>query len=246
MRQFFILFLFSLGLFYLPACISTSSTTSSSSSCTTHIDAAVPDWFKDNFTCIEAHVSGNFIAVHTSSVPSHKSYYFGSSSALYEDLPSGNHGNPNSIQAQNYDFLIPLNPTENASTTPTDFDAIGLAINSVIFYNNQAAPGDDLSREILTFDKGNGHPTSSGQYHYHIEPVYVTSSDAKLVGVLLDGFPVYGKLEEDGSSPNALDAAHGHKHATSHFSSGRYHYHITDDDPYIAGAYRGTPGSFTN
>ena len=45
-------------------------------------------------------------------------------------------------------------------------------------------------------------------YHYHLEPLWLTGKRgaATLIGVLLDGFPVYGPGETDGSSPKGLDS----------------------------------------
>jgi hypothetical protein len=66
------------------------------------------------------------------------------------------------------------------------------------------------------------------------------------MGFLLDGFPVYGPQEENGTTvtSNMLDAYHGHIHATIDFPNGIYHYHFTSDSPYMNGnGYYGTPGT---
>ena len=73
-----------------------------------------------------------------------------------------------------------------------------------------------------------------------------STSGSTLVGILLDGFPVYGPEEVDGSAPADLDECNGHIHATPEYPEGIYHYHITAVPPYICGCYRGTPGSSTN
>lgn len=209
--------------------------------CTTQVAADVPLWFRE-FKCVTIRKDGDQVLIRTRDVPPHPSYYFGAESALFASLPDGKRGNPNRIVEQDYELRIPLTPRAAPATTPTSLDAIGVAVNGVLLFNNQAAPGDDLLEEIQSFDQANGHPTPSGTYHYHIEPVLISNNDAKLVGVLLDGFPVYGKKDEDGSVPK-LDSAHGHTHATRLFPSGVYHYHVTDSDPYIAAVYHGTPGS---
>ena len=64
-----------------------------------------------------------------------------------------------------------------------------------------------------------------------------------LIGVLLDGFPVYGTKETTGAAPSSLDSCNGHTHATTEFPSGIYHYHVTAVSPYISGCYKGTAGS---
>ena len=87
-----------------------------------------------------------------------------------------------------------------------------------------------------------------GRYHYHVEPLYLTTVKADkmaLLGFLLDGFPVYGPWENGKAVTNAnLDVLHGHAHATTEFPAGIYHYHITQEDPYINGnGFYGTPGT---
>jgi hypothetical protein len=67
------------------------------------------------------------------------------------------------------------------------------------------------------------------------------------LGFLLDGFPVYGPIENQVKITNDdLDDYHGHQHATTDYPNGIYHYHITDNDPYINGnGFYGTPGTYT-
>mgnify|MGYP001572441001 FL=1 len=82
-----------------------------------------------------------------------------------------------------------------------------------------------------------------------MEPLYLTTQNGKaaLLGFLLDGFPVYGPLE-NGSTvvSSSLDQYNGHTHATTEYPNGIYHYHITDDAPYInGGQFYGTPGTTT-
>ena len=66
-------------------------------------------------------------------------------------------------------------------------------------------------------------------------------------GFLLDGFPLYGPVENgEAVTNNDLDQYHGHSHATNEYPDGIYHYHCTDDAPWINGyGYFGTPGTFT-
>jgi hypothetical protein len=63
--------------------------------------------------------------------------------------------------------------------------------------------------------------------------------------VLLDGYPVYGPVENGRELTSAyLDAAHGHSTATKEFPAGIYHYHTTGDAPYINGSgFTGVPGT---
>jgi hypothetical protein len=99
-------------------------------------------------------------------------------------------------------------------------------------------------------DQYNGHPQQQGEYHYHLEPLWLTANYTKssLLGFLLDGFPVYGPMENGVLIQNAnLDAYHGHTSPTADYPNGIYHYHITSTDPYLNGnGFYGTPGTIAH
>jgi hypothetical protein len=233
-----IILTFAFVFLFILACKKNDSTPSSSSS-------SVPEVFKKFSSSVEIYAEGDFIVLKTKDVPNHKSPYWGSSSANYETPQSGMTVNPNSIKEQNYVLKIPKNPKENTSSAATPLDAIGIAVNGVVLFNQYAGPNQPLDNEIKTFDRYNGHPAIQNNYHYHIEPKYITNNDANLVGFLLDGFPVYGKKDADGTTP-VLDANNGHFGVTPDYPNGIYHYHITDNAPYICGGYKGTKGTVTN
>lgn len=213
---------------------------------------------------------GTFITIKSNGVPDHSSPYHSASNSLYEayagTTPTGNTfvKNPNTIAVQSFTFKIPLNPTASPNHVATPLGPIGVSLNGVPFYNQYAGPNNaPLTFEIASFDKYNGHPQATGQYHYHIEPLYLTNFKASktgLLGFLLDGFPIYGPQEitaweitSTGSRPivktlmsSDLDVYHGHTHPTEDFPNGIYHYHFTADAPYLNGSgYYGTPGTIT-
>ena len=68
-----------------------------------------------------------------------------------------------------------------------------------------------------------------------------------MLGFLLDGFPIYGPVENGVQlSSSDLDDYHGHFGVTAEYPDGIYHYHTTDDAPWINGdGYFGTPGTVT-
>jgi hypothetical protein len=129
----------------------------------------------------------------------------------------------------------------------TQLGAIGVSLNGVPFFNQYAMGNTPLTNEMNSFDQYNGHPAQTSEYHYHLEPLYLTTTKGKdaLLGFLLDGFPVYGPVENGKTITNAdLDDYHGHSHATADYPNGIYHYHITSADPYINGdGYYGIPGT---
>src|SRR5205823_11194833 len=95
----------------------------------------------------------------------------------------------------------------------------------VALFSNVAAPGDDIYLEAATFDPCRAHPTQTGVYHYHSEPYAISSNDSNLIGVMRDGYFVYGRKDADGSTP-ALDAAGGHTGTTPDSATPVYHYHV--------------------
>jgi len=200
-------------------------------------------------------VEGNYVVLKTNGLPEHKSpYYQGTQwqATLYEAYNGTNPAfmlNPNRIASQNLTFKIPLNPAVAAMHEATPLGPIGVSINGVPLFNQYAGPSQPLTNEINSFDQYNGHPQQQGQYHYHVEPLYITALKAKeaLIGFLLDGFPVYGPKENGTTLTNAdLDTYHGHTGATAEYPAGIYHYHITADAPYINGSgFYGSKGTVT-
>ncbi|MSR06565.1 MAG: YHYH protein [Gemmatimonadetes bacterium] len=236
------------GLAALVLACSQAATTPSATS----IDANLPAPWK-KFTAnsgVVATLEGTTVVVRSTAIPDHKSPYFGAGDARYEAYTGTNGAfaiNPNRIGTQSLTFRIPVAPTAAATVTATPLGPIGVALNGVPFFNQYAGPNQPLTGEINSFDQYNGHPQMSSMYHYHVEPLSLTARLGRegLLGFLLDGFPLYGPLENGIAVAEAgLDAQHGHTHATADYPAGTYHYHVTAIAPYINGAgFRGTPGT---
>ncbi len=218
------------------------------------LSADVPAYFSHFADDVEIYVDGDYVVLKSDGVPDHPSPYFSTTDALYEAYNGDNnnfHLNPNRISAQSFTIRIPLHPAEASNHRATALGAIGMATNGVAIFNQYAGPNNrPLTNEINSFDQYMGHPQQTGVYHYHVEPLHLTDqngSDA-LIGFLLDGFPVYGPVEDGKRVSNAdLDEFHGHFGPTADFPEGIYHYHVTDQDPYINGnGYYGTPGTTSN
>ena len=245
----FVLTLFLLNPFVLISCDTTTSlldepAESEHTSPTTNPGTAtdLPAVFTQFSSDIEVYVEGDFVVLRTNNIPDHNSPYFQTSDDRYEAYNGDNTGfilNPNRIREQDFTFRIPINPTEATNKEATPLGPIGIAVNGVAIFNQYAGPNRPLTFEIDSFDQYNGHPQRTGVYHYHVEPLYLTANNGKeaLVGFLLDGFPVYGPEENGQRVINGdLDAYHGHFGATPDYPDGIYHYHITDQDPYINGS----------
>jgi hypothetical protein len=212
--------------------------------------ADVPAVYRKYSADVKVSVDGDYILLVATGVPDHKSPYFARSDAKYEAY-NGTNANfrqaPGLIQAQSYSLRIPARPARAATSAPTPLGPIGLALNGVPFFNQYNGQNRPLTVEIDSFDQYNGHPTPTNAYHYHAEPTWLTKAvgSDKLLGFLLDGFPVYGPVENGVRVTNAaLDQLHGHVGVTADYPAGTYHYHITDADPYINGAgFYGTAGT---
>jgi hypothetical protein len=239
------------GIIALTAILACSK--SSSGSSTNNSTDTVPAVYKKIYGATSLSVQNGYVVIQTTGLPDHKSpYYAGTqwAATMYEAYDGTNPDwsqNPNVIAEIPLTFKIPLNPTEASTHEATPLGPIGVAINGVPFYNQYAAGGSPLTTEINSFDQYDGHPQMQGQYHYHAEPYYLTTNKGKdaLLGFLLDGFPVYGPVENGDTITNAqLDEYHGHFTPTADFPQGIYHYHITAADPYINGSgFYGTAGT---
>ncbi|MES2795726.1 MAG: YHYH protein [Bacteroidota bacterium] len=238
--------------------IGLSSCSKESDTTTPNGSTIVPAVYSKIYGATSVTNDGTYITIKANGVPDHKSTYYATSNALYEAYTGTTFGgntfvkNPNTIASQSFTFKIPVNPAVAANHAATPLGTIGVALNGVALYNQYAGPNNQaLTSEIASFDKYYGHPQMTGQYHYHVEPLYLTtvkSSKSGLIGFLLDGFPVYGPQEENGTAvtSNGLDAYHGHTHATVDYPNGIYHYHFTADAPYLNGnGYYGTAGTVT-
>lgn len=227
------------------ATTSTSTTTSTTVTNPTSTSTNAPAMYQRFASAVTITVEGSNVVLKSNGVPDHKSPYWGVGNAMYEAPHSGMIPNPNLIVSQSLTLRVPASPAVAGSSSDTPLGPIGMAINGVPLFNQYAAGRSPLNGEIISFDRYNGHPQNTGQYHYHLEPLWLTSSNgaSSLIGVLLDGFPVYGPKDPDGSTPSNLDSCNGHTHATADVPAGIYHYHATTTVPYLSGCYKGTAGS---
>ncbi len=226
------------------------------SSCTAARTAAGLEgvWLK--FSCRVALTrSGTAVTAVSDGRPDFASNYFGTADPCHEDY-TGAIQNPNSIAAKSYSVEIPLSPNTTARTMQM-VAVVGLTINGVPIYGNFAAPGDDIFTEAQTFDRCGGHPQMAGAYHDHAEPLSISYEDDHLIGVMRDGYPIYGRKDQNGTVPADLDAFGGHTGTTPDSTAGIYHYHLneqTSTAPATAGQkqwfltkgmFRGSPSACT-
>lgn len=227
-------------------------------SCTTNMATTLPSWIKDNFHCMTVQDCTSSYKFILNDLPPYKTNYYSASSGNQTTFPTtglsdgaARSKNPNTIATQSITLSIPKTPTYKSSsldsTTGSGLDCVGVTTYGVCIYNNQAAPGDSLATEFATMDNGDGHPQNTGKYHHHTEPYYLSSDDSSLIGVMLDGYPVYGKRKQDNSYPTLDATTHTVSCTTTHFPSGTYCYHVTNGSGVnadIIGSYfRGSRGT---
>lgn len=232
------------GVGVIAACGATRATTDAGT--TTGLPAA----FARFNSTVSVSLDGDNVVIRANGVPDHKSVYFAASDPRYEAYNGANNqfsSNGFQIVEQQLTFRIPVNPKAASSHASTPLGPIGIAVNGVPIFNQYNGQNRPLTIEINSFDQYNGHPQMTGQYHYHVEPLGITQKNGSsaLIAFLLDGFPVYGPIENGKRITNAdLDELHGHTGATADYPNGIYHYHVTTEDPYINGAgFHGTPGT---
>ncbi|GDY10703.1 hypothetical protein LBMAG52_41910 [Planctomycetia bacterium] len=136
-------------------------------------------------------------------------------------------------------WQIPLHPVpaKKPQSAKGNFlrGAIAVAANGIPIFNPLNNRGDDafLFGEL---DEFGGHCGRADDYHYHIAPVHLEKTIGKglPIAFALDGYPIYGYDEPDGSPVVGLDAFNGHKD-----KAGNYHYHATKKYPYLNGGFFG-------
>ena len=197
----------------------------------------------------DIYLNGSNVVIETTGNPNHETVYWGAGHPLYQAEPEVDL-TPSIIP--NFDgaatLTVSQNPQLASSSTATSLGAIGIAVSGAAIYNDQEGNGP-LNEAAASLDYTGGH-IGPDVYHYHIEPTAFSEDDSNLVGILADGFFVYGrKCDSTGTYPEDLDASGGHVSTTQHTTEEEYHYHIENElylnQYYIIfpGDYQGTPSS---
>lgn len=136
-------------------------------------------------------------------------------------------------------WRIPLKPvlSKNPVSARTGLfrGAIALAVNGVPIFNALNNRGEDtyLAGEL---DEWGGHCGRADDYHYHMAPLHLQKTVGKdqPIAYALDGFPIYGLTNPDGSPAGPLDEFNGKPDG-----KGGYRYYATLKYPYVNGGLRG-------
>jgi len=127
-----------------------------------------------------------------------------------------------------YTLTVPVSPTLAASSSATGLGAIGMAVSGAMIYNDEEGPNVPLDDAVPSLDYTAAH-TGPQSYHYHLETKAWSDDDDKLIGIMSDGFFLYGRKDPDGTYPTDLDDSGGHFGPTIHNPDGEYHYHIQNE-----------------
>jgi hypothetical protein len=138
-------------------------------------------------------------------------------------------------------------PAKASTTTATSLGAIGYLISGTAMFNpfemdaTTPAVADNASytftdntgaqQTAYFLDQCDSHSNGT-TWHAHGNPDCVTSQvdtstgPSHIIGIALDGFPIYGGRDIDGNviSVSQLDACNGITSATPEFPNGAYHY----------------------
>lgn len=135
-------------------------------------------------------------------------------------------------------WAIPLKPEIAAIAVSLDSalhtGAVAIGVNGVPVFNPENNRGE-FSYDIGELDAFGGHCGRADDYHYHIAPVHLQKivGTSKPIAWALDGYPMFGFEEPDGSEVKDLDVHLGH------VWKGEYHYHATKTQPYMIASMRG-------
>lgn len=214
------------------------------------LHAAFAEFDTDHYTI---QLDGGEVILETDGLPNHTSPYWSDSHPLNvaptvtttADMAPGNIDNFNG----SYTLTVPASPSKASSSSATGLGAIGLAVSGSVIYNDEEGPNVPLDNAAPSLDYCGAH-TGPQSYHYHLEPVAFSEDDENLIGIISDGFFLYGrKCHSTGTYPSDLDVSGGHTSITQHSDEAEYHYHIENElylnQYYILfpGDYQGTPNA---
>jgi len=189
-----------------------------------------------NSDAVTISFDGSQITIESNGLPNHTSPYWDSLSPLYIDPVIATRKTPGGIGERSFTLTVDAAPELANTSSATGLGPIGISVTGVPIFNDTEGPNRPLEEMIAeTLDYAGAHNGPSG-YHYHIESMDVPENtvlshdDSKLVGIMADGFLIYGRREADGSYPTDLDESGGHFGVTQH-SDGEeiYHYHIINE-----------------
>ena len=232
-----------------------SNTTEESSSA----DAITPLSAFDEFNpdAVTISFDGDEITIESNGLPNHTSPYWPDTNPLYIEQTFGDHVTPGFIESGSFNLTVSNAPALASSSSATGLGAIGIAVTGAPIFNDQEGQNRPFDLPTATgLDYAGAHNGPSG-YHYHLEAADVPENttlsfdDEQLVGIMSDGFLLYGRkcnsLEEHATD---LDTSGGHVSSSQHSNEDQFdHYHIINEYYFgniialFAGQLQGTPNA---
>jgi hypothetical protein len=179
--------------------------------------------------------------ISTNSLPAHPTGIFPLS---LDDPASLYDRNPNSIKQQSLTYALAADPT--LSSAPKCMGGeVGVMLTGAALFNAFDAGGRDAGAWEIQ-DECEGHPESSGRYHYHSLSSCIKDTKVdSVIGFALDGFPITGPKIDDRNYLTSSDLDECHGIVSEIMLDGKkvktYHYVMTVDFPYSVSCFRGTP-----
>ncbi len=195
-------------------------------------------------------LDGNEVIIETNGLPNHTSPYWSPDHPLYVDATVATGLAPGFIDdfQGSYSLTVSASPQLAASSSATGLGAIGISVSGSVIYNDEEGPNVPLDNAASSLDYSGAH-TGPQSYHYHLEPTAWSMDDSELIGIIADGFFLYGRRCVGDQYPTDLDESGGHDASSPHNDAGEYHYHI-QNETYLGvyyilfpGDYQGTPNN---
>lgn len=231
----------------------------------TELPAAFAVFDTENTSII---LDGSEVVIESNGMPNHTSPYWSntteriaidpmgmvlttpaaaSSHALFSEPVETSHESmaPGNIDDFNgaYTLTVPAAPTKATVSSATGLGAIGIAVSGAMIYNDEEGPNIPLDGAVGSLDNNGAH-TGPQSYHYHLEPEAWSEDDDNLIGIMADGFFLYGrKCTSTGTYPTDLDESGGHTSTTKYNEQEEYHYHI-ENELYLNQYYILFPGNY--
>lgn len=234
----------------------TGSDTSSCDTPMTELSSAFLEFVAAPNVTVVLSEDGCTVALESAGKPDHTSSYWdsGNESGLYVEPEDAElfdqQRSPGDIEdyINDYDLTVPVNPELAATSSATPLGAIGIAISGAPIFNDSEGNGDVSLGVIQGFDRNGAH-TGPETYHYHLEPRAVSYDDDSLVGIMADGFFIFGRrCYSTAGYPTDLDESNGHTSVTLYTGGteedAEYHYHVSTEQYLNGDYYLIFPGNF--
>jgi hypothetical protein len=191
-------------------------------------------WVTITFTDLPDYASNYYPQTGTYSFTANSETVSGNYSTMYTAYTTA-YPNPSYIAQQSMVLKVPITPSVSQTST-SGYSAVGVTLNGVAILDSMAANSDSIFAEAGSFDECQGHPNSQngGTYHFHTEPYSISYNDNNLIGIMLDGYWIYGRKEFNGTTatPVGTDNLYtygGHTGANPLDGTGNtFHYHVTE------------------